>query len=126
MRYSPAVCTAFKIKPLTGNPGPAKISTSYIQRQDLTMRMAMRRFTRLTNGFSKKVDNHMAAIALHSLPYNFARPHKTLADPTPGPPPWPQGRPARVPAECSSRHVRPVRQASWLGFRAVLPLAFIR
>jgi IS1 family transposase len=82
-RYSPAVCTGVKVKVLKGNPDPAKISTSYVERQNLTMRMGMRRFTRLTNGFSKKVDNHMAAIALHFLHYNFARPHKTLADPYP-------------------------------------------
>jgi len=54
-----------------------------VERQNLTMRMSMRRFTRLTNGFSKKLENHMAAIALHFLHYNFARPHKTLADPYP-------------------------------------------
>jgi hypothetical protein len=64
-------------------PDPAKISTSYVERQNLTMRMGMRRFTRLTNGFSKKLDNHMAAIALHFMHYNFARTHKTLADPYP-------------------------------------------
>ncbi len=62
-----------------GDPDPTKISTSYVERQNLTMRMNMRRFTRLTNGFSKKVDNHMAAIALHFMHYNFARPHKTLS-----------------------------------------------
>jgi hypothetical protein len=62
---------------------PARISTSYVERQNLTMRMGMRRFTRLTNAFSKKLDNHMAAIALHLLHYNFARPHKTLANPYP-------------------------------------------
>jgi hypothetical protein len=63
-----------------GNPDPAKISTSYVERQNLTMRMGMRRFTRLTNAFSKKLDNHMAAIALHFMHYNFARPHNTLAN----------------------------------------------
>lgn len=66
-----------------GDPDPAKISTSYVERRNLTMRMCMRRFTRLTNGFSKKLDNHMSAIYLHFLHYNFARPHKTLADPYP-------------------------------------------
>jgi hypothetical protein len=66
-----------------GDPDPAKISTSYVERQNLTMRMGMRRFTRLTNGFSKRVDSHMAAIALHFLHYNFARPHKALATPYP-------------------------------------------
>jgi IS1 family transposase len=82
-RYSPAVCTGIKTRVLKGNPDPAKISTSYVERQNLTMRMGMRRFTRLTNGFSKKLDNHMAAIAIHFMHYNFARPHKTLASPYP-------------------------------------------
>jgi len=82
-RYSPAVCTGARVRVDRGNPDPARISTSYVERQNLTMRMGMRRFTRLTNGFSKKLDNHMAAIALHFLHYNFARPHKTLADPYP-------------------------------------------
>ena len=62
------------------NPAPAKISTSYFERQNLTMRMGMRRLTRLTNGFSKKLDNHMATIAIHFMHYNYARPHKTLAN----------------------------------------------
>jgi IS1 family transposase len=82
-RYSPQVCTGIKTRVLKGNPDPAKISTSYVERQNLTMRMGMRRFTRLTNGFSKRLDNHMAAIALHFLHYNFARPHTTLANPYP-------------------------------------------
>jgi IS1 family transposase len=82
-RYSPPVCVGSKTRVLRGDPDPAKISTSYVERQNLTMRMGMRRFTRLTNGFSKKLDNHMAAIALHFLHYNFARPHKTLANPYP-------------------------------------------
>jgi IS1 family transposase len=82
-RYSPAVCTGVKTKVLKGSPDPARISTSYVERQNLTMRMSMRRFTRLTNAFSKKLDNHMAAIALHFLHYNFARPHRTLASPYP-------------------------------------------
>jgi IS1 family transposase len=77
-RYSPAVCTGARVRVDRGNPDPAKISTSYVERQNLTMRMGMRRFTRLTNGFSKKLDNHMAAIALHFMHYNFARTHKTL------------------------------------------------
>jgi IS1 family transposase len=78
-RYSPAICTGARVRIDRGNPDPARISTSYVERQNLTMRMGMRRFTRLTNGFSKKLDNHMAAIALHFLHYNFARPHKTLS-----------------------------------------------
>lgn len=65
------------------NPAEDKISTSYVERQNLTMRMGMRRFTRLTNGFSKKVENHSAAIALHFMYMNFARPHKSLANPYP-------------------------------------------
>jgi hypothetical protein len=81
-RYSPAVCTGVKIKPRRGNPDPARISTSYVERQNLTMRMGMRRFARLSNAFSKKVDNHAAAVALHFMHYNFARPHKALTVPT--------------------------------------------
>ena len=77
-RYSPQVCTGMDINVKRGDPDPTKISTSYVERQNLTMRMGMRRFTRLTNGFSKKVDNHMAAIALHFMHYNFARPHRSL------------------------------------------------
>jgi hypothetical protein len=77
-RYSPAICTGFDINVKRGDPDPTKISTSYLERQNLTMRMGTRRFTRLTNGFSKKVDNHMAAIALHFMHYNFARPHRSL------------------------------------------------
>ncbi len=79
-RYSPAVCTGTRVRVDRGNPDATKISTSYVERQNLTMRMGMRRFTRLTNGFSKKLDNHMAAIAIHFMHYNFTRPHKTLAN----------------------------------------------
>jgi hypothetical protein len=61
-----------------GDPDPSKISTSYVERSNLTMRMGMRRFTRLTNGFSKKVENLAAAVAPHFMYYNFARAHKTL------------------------------------------------
>ena len=82
-RYSPAVCTGARVRVDRGDPDPAKISTSYVERQNLTMRMNMRRFTRLTNGFSKKLDNHLAAIALHFAYYNFVRPHTTLANPYP-------------------------------------------
>lgn len=82
-RYSPPVCAGTKIRVLKGSPDPAKINTSYVERQNLTMRMGMRRFTRLTNGFSKKVENLAHAVSLHYMHYNFARPHKTLASPYP-------------------------------------------
>lgn len=82
-RYSPPVCTGAKSNVRLGDPDPAKVSTSYVERQNLTMRMHMRRFTRLTNGFSKKIENHAAAVAIHFMHYNFARPHKTLANPYP-------------------------------------------
>jgi hypothetical protein len=61
-----------------GNPDMKRASTSYIERQNLTMRMSMRRFTRLTNGFSKKIENHSAAVALYMMFYNFGRKHQTL------------------------------------------------
>jgi IS1 family transposase len=77
-RYSPAECIGTREIEVTGRPNPKYISTSYIERQNLSMRMGMRRFTRLTNGFSKKVDNHFWAIALHYMHYNFCRVHKTL------------------------------------------------
>lgn len=77
-RYSPADCTGCTKKAVTGKPDIKEVSTSFVERQNLTMRMGMRRFTRLTNGFSKKIDNHGHAIALHFMHYNFGRIHKTL------------------------------------------------
>lgn len=77
-RFSPPVVLAEKRIVVNGAPDPDKISTSYIERQNLTMRMGMRRMTRLTNGYSKKVENLAAAVALHFLHYNFARPHMSL------------------------------------------------
>jgi IS1 family transposase len=77
-RYSPAICTGAEKRPKIGNPDAKHISTSYVERSNLTMRMHMRRFTRLTNAFSKKVENHAAAIALHTMYYNFIRIHQTL------------------------------------------------
>lgn len=77
-KYSPAECTGIKKNVIAGNPDKGLISTSYIERQNLTMRMHMRRFTRLTNAFSKKIENHAHAIALHFMYYNFCKIHKTL------------------------------------------------
>jgi len=82
-RYSPAECIATEKHILQGKPNPKLISTSYIERQNLTMRMSMRRFTRLTNGFSKKIENLEHAVALHFMYYNFARSHKSLSKPYP-------------------------------------------
>lgn len=77
-RYSPARCIGCDLKVVSGDPDPAHVSTSYVERQNLTMRMGMRRFTRLTNAFSKKVDNHRHMVALHYMYYNFCRVHQTL------------------------------------------------
>lgn len=78
VRYSPAECIGCRAIPIIGNPKAKHISTSYVERQNLTMRMNMRRFTRLTNAFSKKIGNHAAAVALHFMYYNFCRVHQTL------------------------------------------------
>jgi IS1 family transposase len=76
--YSPSECIGCREAVVSGNPDPKHISTSYIERQNLTMRMGMRRFTRLTNAFSKKIENHIASIAIHYMHYNFCRIHQTL------------------------------------------------
>ncbi len=82
-RYSPAKCLGAETRVQVGDPDPVHISTSYVERQNLTMRMGMRRFTRLTNAFSKKVENLAAAVSLHFMYYNFARPHTSLRNPYP-------------------------------------------
>jgi hypothetical protein len=77
-RYSPEKCIGAERTPITGNPEQKHVSTSYVERQNLTMRMSMRRFTRLTNAFSKKVENLAYAVALHFMYFNFGRIYKTL------------------------------------------------
>lgn len=77
-RYSPAECIGIKRETVEGYPNPKHVSTSFVERQNLTMRMHMRRFTRLTNGFSKKLENHHYAVALHFMYYNYVRQHQTL------------------------------------------------
>jgi IS1 family transposase len=77
-RYSPAICLGATKRQISGNPDPKHVSTSFAERQNLTMRMHMRRFTRLTSGFSKKLENHAYAVALHQMFYNFVRIHQTL------------------------------------------------
>jgi IS1 family transposase len=77
-KYSPVECTGAEVKRISGNPDKKYISTSFVERQNLTMRMSMRRFTRLTNGFSKKVENLFYSVAIHFMYYNFCRIHKSL------------------------------------------------
>lgn len=77
-KYSPAKCKSCERHVINGNPNQADISTSYVERQNLTVRMGNRRFTRLTNAFSKKFENHIHALAIHFMYYNFARRHQTL------------------------------------------------
>jgi IS1 family transposase len=82
-RYSPSECIGAEKHVIQGNPDIKAVSTSYVERQNLSMRMGMRRFTRLTNAFSKKLENHIYALGLYFMHYNFARTHKTLATPYP-------------------------------------------
>ncbi len=77
-RYSPAICLSYEKHMVTGDPDPAHISTSYIERHNLSVRMTVRRFTRLTNAFSKKLENHAAAVALGYFAYNFIKINRTL------------------------------------------------
>ena len=103
-RYSPAVCVGATKNVVCGDPDFKNISTSHVERANLTMRMGMRRFTRLTNGFSKKIEMHTHAVSLHFMHYNFARIHKTLKI-SGGcwTPPWPASGPSTAvsPATCA-------------------------
>src|SRR5207253_3001761 len=77
-RYSPAECMGCRSVPIIGDPDPKHISTSYVERQNLSVRMCTRRYTRLTNAFSKKIENHAAAVALYYFSYNFIKIHSTI------------------------------------------------
>lgn len=77
-RYSPAQCTGVQLAVVTGRPDPKHISTSYVERQNWSVRTAMRRYTRLSNGFSRKIENHASAVALNYFAYNFIKIHRTL------------------------------------------------
>lgn len=77
-RYSPPVCLGCQVQTVTGDPDPKHISTSYVERHNWTVRTTMRRYTRLSNGFSRKIENHAAAVALNYFAYNFIKIHRTL------------------------------------------------
>jgi hypothetical protein len=77
-RYSPSICLSSERKIISGDPDPEHINTSYVERQNLNMRMGIRRFTRLTNAFSKKLENHIHALSIYFMHYNFVRIHQTI------------------------------------------------
>jgi IS1 family transposase len=105
-RYSPAMCIGATKEVITGSPDPKYVSTSFVERQNLTMRMSMRRFTRLTNAFSKKIENMKAAVDLHFMYYNFCRSHQTLG---------------KTPAMAAglSDHIWSIEEVLWLIGKAV-------